>query len=222
MMGGRAGGTVARRVACGTHTPHLEPDRRRRALACLGILLCLPACHPDSTNGRVESLEAEVATLKAQVQAMQSSGVAYASSCGNADTLDGLHASQIAESGTFNPALAASDPGWQPQGVFSYLRTGNRVRVTGTLRREFGPPDVAPLLVLQIGLLPYRTSVFPATSEVVGTAAGSLNDGGMSIGTSWAVNASVGSNEVEIRLTYAAHPFYTDGTVSVDFSYDVG
>lgn len=193
----------------------------RRALACLGLLLCLPACHPDSTTGRVESLEAEVATLKAQVQAMQSSGVAYATSCGNADTLDGLHASQIAESGAFSPAFFANQPFWEPQGVFSYLRTGNRVRVTGTLRRF--APDLGPTnLEFRIALLPYRMSQFMATSEVIGSAAGSLTEFGSYVGTSWAVNASVGSNEAEIRCTYADSPFYSDGTVSVDFSYDVG
>lgn len=194
----------------------------RRALACLGLLLCLPACHPDSTTGRVESLEAEVATLKAQVQAMQSSGVAYATSCGNADTLDGLHASQIAESGTFSPALFASQAFWEAQGVFSYLRTGNRVRVTGTMRRLGVAGDIAPLLEFRIGLLPYRTSLFMATSEVIGSAAGSLTNFGSYVGTSWAVNAAVGSNEAEVRCTYADVPSYTDGTVSVDFSYDVG
>ena len=194
----------------------------RRALACLGLLLCLPACHPDSTTGRVESLEAEVATLKAQVQAMQSSGVAYATSCGNADTLDGLHASQIAESGTFSPALFASQPFWEAQGVFSYLRTGNRVRVTGSLRMVIPQPNGANFLEFSIGLLPYRTSLFMATSEVIGSAAGSLTNFGSYVGTSWAVNAAVGSNEAEIRCTYADYPFYNGGTVSVDFSYDVG
>src|SRR5687767_10315412 len=111
---------------------------RLPALACLALLPLLSACfgtqEPDY-EARIAALEAQLAALQAQsinfsqiqgtiddAQVPDTITVSFAATAGDADTLDGYHANQIAESGSFTPTIGGFAFGWAPEGPFSYLR----------------------------------------------------------------------------------------------------
>ena len=103
--------------------------------------------------------------------------------------------------------------------MFSYLRTGNRVQVSGTIRvfgfNIFDDP-------LHLGGLPFRTVDFASTNEVIGQATPSLEDFGLPGPSICNVSALVGQPWVDLELLEGSgDPFYDQGTISVDFSYDV-
>jgi hypothetical protein len=132
--------------------------------------------------------------------------------------LDGFHAHEIAESGAFTPSVFAP-PFWEPVGTFSYLRTGTRVRVTGTV--QIALPDFHQIFPLDIdvGNLPYRTAAFAAATDAIGTCETALTHHGAPSPVTCDLAALSGSASVRLHLESVDIP--GDGTVSMDFSYDV-
>lgn len=222
---------------------------RIAALVCIALLPLLSGCHESSPNyeARIAALEAccaaqaaEIATQAAAIAALQAKTVAFsdltgtiddaqvpdditidfAATAGDADTLDGYHANEIAESGSFTPTIGGFTPGWAVEGPFSYLRTGNRVRVTGSIRCNgffhFFPDP------LTLGSLPYRLTAFAGSNDAIGVASPNLFDGSFLGPTICTLAALVGTSEVDLSLDPGAGgPVYDNGTISVDFSYDV-
>lgn len=197
----------------------------------LCTLLLVPVLAACDNGGSTHDLEGRVATLEAQLAALQFSQiqgtvsdaqvpdnvtVTFAATAGDADTLDGYHANEIAESGSFSPMSLV--PWWQPVQPFSYLRTGNRVRVTGVL--TLVGLEFLPTQVLFEGL-PYRLTTFATPTDVVGTAVGALTEFGNPEPTTCTLAAWVGAPGVELFIYPVGFPIRDGGTVSVDFSYDV-
>jgi hypothetical protein len=213
-----------------------------RLASGLGLLLLLPLSACNESSG----LEAEVAALQARVIALEAKAasleakttsfsevtgtlsdaqvpdditVAFALTAGDADTLDGYHANQIAESGAFTPAVGGFSFGWAPEGPFSYLRTGNRVRVTGSIQCTFGFHVVFD--PIELSNLPYRSSPFTSVTDVIGTCSADLSEFVNPVPVTSSLDAIVGFPGVRISFTPLGGIVYQNGTVSVDFSYDV-
>lgn len=203
------------------------------ALLGLFLLPLLASCRDDS------ALEAQVAALQARVDALEARTVAFsdltgtasdaqipddvtiafAQTAGDADTLDGFHASEIAESGTFTPVVSGFAFGWQPEGPFSYLRTGDRVRVTGSLRLD-GFINVT-FDVIDLGGLPFRAGAFVSPTDVIGTCSADLRMGATPVPVACNLGTLVGAAAVRITFVDLGEIFYDSGTVSVDFSYTI-
>jgi hypothetical protein len=210
----------------------------RRFLFALTLLPMLTACD-ESDPGlqtRVAALEAQIATLQAEnaalvtktirfsdIQGTASDAqvpdditVLFAQTAGDADTLDGFHANEIAESGSFSPFTTL--PWYQPAAPFQFLRTGSRVRVTGVL-------NLTGFAVLpetfHLDGLPYRSSPFASATDAIGTATASLSFAGSPEPTDASLAADVGTPRVAVALIDLTFPLRDGGTIAVEFSYDV-
>lgn len=207
--------------------------RLSTALFAFLSLPLLTSCNESTgaLEARVAALEAQLAALNANAQPIQFSQIqgtiddaqvpdditiAFAATAGDADTLDGYHASQIAESGSFNPFVLA--PWYVPAAPFQYLRTGSRVRVTGVL-------NLVGLAILpesfQLGDLPYRMSSFQNSTDAVGTATAALTNFGNAESVSATLAAEPAVPFVRISLTPLGFFILDGGTIAVEFSYDV-
>lgn len=223
--------------------------RRTQSLLCLVLLPLLSACNKTDTTGleaRLGAAEAQIAALKAAYEAHAADAVihhakttsfselggtisdaqvpdditvAFAQTAGDADTLDGYHAHEIAESGTFTPSVSGLAFGWAPEGAFSYLRTGNRVRVTGSLQ-DAGLINLV-FDWIDVANLPYRLTPFSSPTDVIGVGSADLTEFGSPNPVGCSLDAVVGLPRVRVSFTPLGSIVYNQGTVSVDFSYDV-
>lgn len=204
-----------------------------RAVLGLFLLPLLASCRDDNAlEARVEALQARVDALEARTVAFSDlTGtasdaqipddvtIAFAQTAGDADTLDGFHANEIAESGSFTPVVSGTAFGWAPEGPFSYLRTGDRVRVTGSLRVDFFPNLTFDFIDL-LGL-PYRAVAFASSTDVIGTCSADLLAGATPVPVTCSLDAVVGAAGVRVSFTSLGGIFYDVGTVAVDFSYTI-
>lgn len=185
----------------------------------------------DAVEGQLAVALAQIAALEAQADATQAQAdgtqaqldgllapdgqVAFAKTAGDADTLDGFHANEIAESGTFQPILFGFPGIITSSGPFAFLRTGNRVRVTGSFTMDL---IGLPFLDAWIDGLPYRATLFSNSTDVVGVCSAQLDDFGFPVAT---VSCTVGADGSAARVDVEGASFFFTAVVSVDFSYDV-
>lgn len=178
----------------------------------------------DTVEGQLAAALAQLAALQAQADGTQTQlqgllapdgQVAFAHAAGDADTLDGFHANEIAESGTFQPLLFGFPGIITSTGPFAYLRTGNRVRVTGSFTMDL---IGLPFLDAFIEGLPYRATPFSNSTDVVGVCSAQLDYFGLPVAT---VSCTVGADGSAARVDVDGASFFFTAVVSVDFSYDV-
>lgn len=213
-----------------------------RTAALAFLLPLLAGCQPGGDEARLASLEATVSGLEASLGTTQASldaqraeaqaaqdallarldaPVAFATASGEADTLDGLHANEVAEVGYFTPVMRpGAAEGWQPVGSFAYVRAGRKVRVTGTLSYRGVPLDLVQ--PVWIDGLPYRQATSgPGVAVETGSCAATLSFQRVDIPVTCRVRPEPMPPSIFLQFTTQEPATrYEQGSLSLDILYE--
>ncbi len=199
-------------------------------LGCLFAFGVIASC--GGAGGTFESrlgrVEGQLTAALAQLESLQAKldgllapdgQVAFAHAAGDSDTVDGLHGSQLAEFGTFEPSISPSYGVIATQPTFSYQRIGSRVQVSGSFTVDSVDERV---VTADITNLPHRSGLFGNSTDVTGTCVAVLEFFGTPVAmTDSSVSAWVNVNEPTVRAEVYGADYITTAVVTVEFSYDV-